>query len=56
MIDRTVLALMMLALICGTHYAAFEMGKREMCIKDKNYLWSFDYSRCVKVGKENIRE
>lgn len=56
MLDKLILTIMILAFMFGTHYAAFEMGKKHQCVQDKDYVFSFDYSKCIKIGKENIRE
>lgn len=56
MIDKLILTIMLTALTFGTHYVSFELGKKYQCTLDKNYVYSMDYSKCIKVGKENIRE
>jgi hypothetical protein len=55
MIDKLILTIMTLALICGTHFVSYELGKKAMCTSDKNYAWSFDYGKCIKVGVENMK-
>jgi len=55
MIDKLMLTLMIVSLIITTHYISYEFGKKHMCEKDKDYVFSYDYSKCVKIGKENMK-
>jgi hypothetical protein len=54
MLDKIVLTLMTLSFLGVTHFFSYEYGKREMCMKNKDYLWSFDLGVCLKVGHENV--
>ena len=55
MTDKLMITIMALAMIFLTHYAAFEFGRKNMCTQDKDYVFSYDYSKCIKIGKENLR-
>lgn len=55
MIDKMIMPLMILSVIFFTHFFAFELGKKNQCTQDKDYVFSYDYSKCIKIGKESIR-
>ncbi len=55
MIDKTIMTIMTISLIACTHYISYELGKKYQCQLDKDYVFSYDYSKCVKIGKENIK-
>ena len=55
MIDKIVVGLMILGVVFATHFVAFEVGKKYQCTQDKEYVYSYDYSRCVRLGAGNLK-
>lgn len=33
----------------------FVLGEKSMCEKDKDYAYSADFSKCIKIGKDNYK-
>jgi hypothetical protein len=55
MIDKIITTLMITSFIACLFFVSFEMGKKHQCEKDKDYVFSYDYSKCIKIGKESLR-
>lgn len=36
-------------------FISFEMGKKNQCERDANYIYELDYGRCMFVGKDNVK-
>lgn len=52
MLDKLILTAMLIAFMCGTHYAAFEMGRKSECKRNGNYF-SYDFGECIEKEKLN---
>lgn len=55
MIDRMILIIMSAGFVFTLVFMGYSYGSKEQCEKDRNYLYSFDYGKCVRVGVEKIK-
>lgn len=55
-LDKIFMTMMSLAMLAALMFVSYEYGKGKQCETDKDFLWQRDFGKCVKVGKENIRQ
>jgi len=53
--DKIILTLMIISSIFTTHFISYEFGKKYQCQLDKDFVYSLDFSKCVRIGKENYK-
>lgn len=54
-VDSVIMFLMIVGMLACLSFISFEFGKKKQCELDKNYVFSYDYSRCLKVGSGNLK-
>ena len=56
MVDKIFITIMSIAMFLALMFVSYEYGKGKQCETDPDYLWQRDFGKCVKIGKENIRQ
>lgn len=55
LIDRLIIMVFTLAIRVVIVLTSYEVSKKVQCEADADYVFSYDYSKCVKIGKENVK-
>lgn len=53
--DSVIMFLMIIGGIACVAFIGFEFGKKHQCQLGKDYVFSYDYSKCIKIGKESYK-
>lgn len=53
--DKIVFIVLISVALVAVLFITFEMGKKRQCELDRDYVFSYDYSKCIKIGAINIK-
>lgn len=54
-VDSVIMFLMIIGGIACVAFIGFELGKKKQCELDKDYLYEYDFGKCMKIGARNYK-